>query len=142
MKCSEHIGNREITSGDWYTLDMIPQQMQHLVWALNDWILSINSTNICQKPVNHNASQTVASELPSYEGAVCQLLIFCDLLFFLFRLHHQPGEVKLANFLRDYQNQSLLNVGFSKPDKPALIQHIFISYKLCARHDAKESEIQ
>ena len=42
----------------------------------------------------------------------------------------------------DYQNQPLLNVSFSKPDKPALIQHIFISYKLCARHDAKESEIQ
>ena len=52
------------------------------------------------------------------------------------------GEVKLANFLGDYQNRSLLNVGFSKPDKSALIQHIFIDINCVLDTTVRELEIQ
>lgn len=44
------------------------------------------------------------SELASYEGAVCQLLIVYDLLFFIFLLYPQFGEVQLTDLLGDCQS--------------------------------------
>lgn len=74
------------------------------------------------------------SELVSYEGMVCQLLSSKICSSSSSFDTPQFGDTKLVDPWGDDPKWSLLNVGVSKPDRPAFIQHTFIREVLCAWH--------
>lgn len=133
---------RQVISGDWYTLEMTSCRcsIQSGPWRIRFYPL-------IQQMFARNQWTTMPHRRCIQSWLVMrELFINCSfsvlLLFFNFFLHHQFGEVKLTDHLGGCQKWSLLDVGLSKPDKPAFIQHTFVSCSPCTRYYTKETEIQ